>query len=257
VTNEVVQVGVLTKGKPTLAMVLANLVLTDEPKLSIVIVDTAEKPVIERDDVLFALKLAQDRKISCEYERSRDKQRAFSVGRLQLLRRLDGPYTCFMDDDVVLSSGSLVRTMEMAQAVPNFGYVAPTCVNAGATRGFLMGKPHYSPGGVFRQDDVVRRILLDYYSSTSDVLDAERSSDKVWELAFLTELFPALGRPCFVEQDNISYHLDYHERVRWELMEERLEKRSREKLKELLARHAPPPAIEQVQPEPLQPASPV
>src|SRR5437763_11616961 len=112
-------------------MVLSSLLLADGPEIAIHIVDTAETPVIERDDVLFALKLAQDRKISCEYERSRDKQRAFSVGRLQLLRRLDGPYTCFMDDDVVLGSGSLVRTMEMARAVPDFGYVAPTCVNAG------------------------------------------------------------------------------------------------------------------------------
>lgn len=247
VTDEIVQVGILTKGKPTLAMVLANLLLADEPKLSIVIVDTAEKPVIERDDVLFALKLAQDRKIPCEYERSRDKHRAFSSGRLQLLRHLDGPFTCFMDDDIAMASGSLVRIIEMARTIPDFGYVAPTCVNAGATRGFLMGKPHYSPGGIFRQDDLARRILLDYYSSTVDVLDTQRSSDKVWELAFLTELFPALGRPCFVQPDNLSYHLDYHERVRWELMEERLQRRSRQKLKELLGRHCPELMVEQGQ----------
>jgi hypothetical protein len=69
------------------------------------------------------------------------------------------------------------------------------------------------------------------------VLDAQRSADKVWELAFLTELFPALGRPCFVQEDNVSYHLDYHERVRWELMEDRLMRRSRQKLSDLLAQH--------------------
>lgn len=234
-----VHVGILTKGKPTLAMVLTNLLLVDEPKLSITIVDTADKPVIERDDVLFALKLAQDRKIRCEYERSRERHRAFSLGRLQLLRHLTGSYVCFMDDDVVMGSASLSCTVEIAHRVPDFGYIAPTCVNAGASRGFLMGKPHYSPGGIFRQDDVVRRILLDYYESTVDVLDTQRATEKVWELAFLTELFPALGRPCFVQEDNFSYHLDYHERVRWELMEERLLRRSRDKLAELLARHRP------------------
>lgn len=237
--GELVEVGILTKGKPTLAMVLVNLLLVDEPQLSIVIVDTADSPVIERDDVLFALKLAQDRKIPCEYERSRERQRAFSRGRLQLLRHLKGPYTCYMDDDVVMASRSLARTMEIARGEPAFGYIAPTCVNAGATRGFLAGKPHYSPGGIFRQDQLVRGILLDYYESTADILDAERAPDKVWELAFLTELFPALGRPCFVQPDNVSYHLDYHERVRWELMEDRLLRRSRQKLAELLARHRP------------------
>lgn len=234
-----VEVGILTKGKPTLAMVLGNLLLVDEPSLSIFIVDTAEKPVIERDDVLFALKLAQDRKIRCEYQRSREKSRAFTLGRLQLLQHLTGPYTCYMDDDVVVASGSLARTMAIAAEMPDFGYIAPRCVNAGATRGFLAGKPHYSPGGVFRQDALVREILLDYYESTVDVLDRQAASRKVWELAFLTELFPALGRPCLVQEDNVSYHLDYHERVRWELMEQKLLRQSQQTLAELLSRHAP------------------
>ena len=51
--------------------------------LRIWIVDTAEQPVIKRDDVLFALKLAQDRGIRCEYEYSKERQRAFSVGPCQ------------------------------------------------------------------------------------------------------------------------------------------------------------------------------
>ena len=237
-----VEVGILTRGKPTLAMVLANLLLVDEPSLAIAIVDTADSPVIERDDVLFALKLAQDRGISCEYERIKERDRAFSAGRLQLLRHLTGPYVCYMDDDVVMGSGSLARTMEVAARTPDFGYVAPTCVNAGATRGFLAGKPHYTPGGVFRQDELVRAILLDYYETTVDVLDVQRSNDKVWELAFLTELFPALGRICVVEEDNVSYHLDYHARVRWELMEEQLLLRSRQKLAALIERHSAAPS---------------
>lgn len=237
--TDVIEVGILTKGKPTLAMVLTNLLLAEGPEISIVIVDTAETPVIERDDVLFALKLAQDRKISCEYQRSRGKNRAFTMGRLQLLENLKGPYTCYMDDDVVISSSSLARIMTTAETMPEFGYIAPRCVNAGATRGFLAGKDHYSPGGVFRQDALVRDILLDYYDSTVDVLDTQTRPGKVWELAFLTELFPALGRPCLVQEDNVSYHLDYHERVRWELMEQKLLLTSRQVLGDLLARHCP------------------
>ncbi|MBI4212917.1 MAG: glycosyltransferase family 2 protein [Chloroflexi bacterium] len=234
-----VEVGILTKGKPTLAMVLTNLLMADCPDLSILIVDTAETPVIERDDVLFALKLAQDRKVPCEYQRSRDRNRAFTAGRLALLEQLRGPYICYMDDDVVISSSSLTRIMGVAQDIPDFGYIAPRCVNAGASRGFLADKPHYSPGGVFRQDELVRDILLDYYESTVDVLDTQSAADKVWELAFLTELFPALGRPCLVQEDNVSYHLDYHESLRWELMEQRLARTSRQKLAQLLTKHCP------------------
>ena len=234
-----VEVGILTKGKATLAMVLTNLLMADSPELTILIVDTAETPVIERDDVLFALKLAQDRKIPCEYQRSRDRNRAFSAGRLALLEHLKGPYTCYMDDDVVISSSSLARITETAEQVPDFGYIAPRCINAGATRGFLSDKPHYSPGGIFRQDELVRNILLDYYSSSVDVLDVQPAPEKVWELAFLTELFPALGRPCVVQEHNVSYHLDYHEGVRWELMEQNLLRTSRQKLNELLAKHCP------------------
>jgi hypothetical protein len=239
VEQDLIEVGILTKGKPTLAMVLANLLLAEGPKLSIVIVDTAETPVIERDDVLFALKLAQDRKIPCEYQRSREKSRAFSLGRLQLLEHLKGPYTCYLDDDVVNAAGSFERIMEQVHRTPDFGYIAPRCVNAGASRGFLAGTQHYSPGGVFRQDELVRAILLDYYQQNVDVLDVQSASQKVWELAFLTELFPALGRPCLVQEDNVSYHLDYHERVRWELMEQKLLNTSRQALNQLLARHCP------------------
>jgi hypothetical protein len=231
------EVGVLTKGKPTLGMVLGNLLMQDIERLHILIVDTSDSPVINREDVLFALKLAQDRRIRCDYQRSRDKQRNFSVGRLALLEQLTGPHTCFMDDDVVLPSSSLTRMAEQALTEQDYGYIAPVCVNAGSSHGFLAERPHYTPGGIFHQDAVVREILLEYYQTTVDVLDAQRSNDKVWELAFLTELFPALGRACHVQVDNVSYHLDYHRGVRWDLMEQKLLWSSQRKVEELVFKH--------------------
>ena len=238
-----IEVGILTKGKPTLAMVMANLLMQDREGLRILIVDTSDSPVINREDVLFALKLAQDRRIPCEYRRSRDKQRNFSVGRLALLEQMTGPHVCFMDDDVVLPSASLERMAAQAFASETYGYIAPTCVNAGVSRGFLSGRTHYSPGGIFHQDGVVRAILHEYYTTTVDVLDAQKAADKVWELAFLTELFPALGRPCEVQADNVSYHLDYHRGVRWDLMEQKLLWTSRHKVEQLVERVTGRPAV--------------
>lgn len=245
-----IEVGILTKGKPTLAMVLANLLMQDLDALRILIVDTSDNPVINREDVLFALKLAQDRKITCDYLRSRDKQRNFSVGRLALLDQLRGPHVCFMDDDVVLPSASLARMAASAFESGTYGYIAPTCVNAGVSRGFLAGRTHYSPGGIFHLDAVVRSVLHEYYSTTIDVLDGQKSPDKVWELAFLTELFPALGRPGEVQADNVSYHLDYHRGVRWELMEQKLLWSSRRKVAELVERVTGRPARLSAEPEP-------
>lgn len=245
-----IEVGILTKGKPTLAMVLANLLMQDLEALRILIVDTSDSPVINREDVLFALKLAQDRKIACDYLRSRDKQRNFSVGRLALLEQLNGPHVCFMDDDVVLPSASLARMAGGAFESGTYGYIAPTCVNAGVSRGFLAGRTHYSPGGIFYQDEVVRAILQEYYRTTVDVLDAHKSPDKVWELAFLTELFPALGRTAEVQPDNVSYHLDYHRGVRWELMEQTLLWASRRKVAELVERITGRPPLLAAEPEP-------
>jgi hypothetical protein len=235
-----VDIGILTKGKPTLGMTLATLLLQEEVPLRIWIVDTAEQPVIKRDDVLFALKLAQDRGIRCEYEYSKERQRAFSVGRLKLLESLTGRHVSFLDDDIVLPSTALAHLYREAQASGAYGYIAPVCVNAGTSRGFLADRPHYSPGGLFFQDSLVRAILLDYYTSTTDVLDTRHAPDKVWELAFLSELFPALGRTITVQQGALSYHLDYHRGVRWELGEEDLLARSRAKVEQMIARHAPP-----------------
>src|ERR687886_1862397 len=98
-----VQVGILTKGRPMLATVIANLVLQEDHPLEIFIVDTGEQPAIKREDVMSVLRLAQDRGIRCEYELHRDRQRAFSSGRLKLLENLSGPLIAFMDDDIVLA----------------------------------------------------------------------------------------------------------------------------------------------------------
>ncbi len=239
-----VQVGILTKGRQMLATVIANLVLQEEAALEIFVVDTGDSPAIKRDDVVSALRLAQDCKVRCEYELHRDKQRAFSSGRLTLLENLRGPLIAFMDDDVVLP-GTAIATLarRAAEMGENLGWVAPHCVNAGSARGFLKDLPHYSPGGIFRQDDVVRAILLDYYRTTSDVLDARGPRERVWELAFLTELFPTLGRTTELHAETVSYHLDYGGGMRWDLMEETLLNNTRRETRRLVERHALRPAI--------------
>ena len=67
--------------------------------------------------------------------------------------------------------------------------------------------------------------------------DAPR--ERVWELEFLTELFPALGRTTEVQHDTVSYHLDYGGGTRWDLMEEALLATTRRELKRLVAKYAP------------------
>ena len=234
-----VQIGILTKGKPTLGMVLVSLLLQEMHDISIHIVDTSESPVVRRDDVVFALRLAFDRGIQCTYEYSRERERAFSVGRLKLLESLRGRHVCFMDDDVVFASSTLPRLLRQARSVGEYGYVAPTCRNAGMPGGALGGRTHYGPGGIFYQDEMVRAILLEYYSTTVDVLDRKKARAKVWEIAFLTELFDALGRPYFVQADNVCYHLDYSERPNWDLADTALLRNSLLKAGELVAKYSP------------------
>ncbi|MDO8673562.1 MAG: glycosyltransferase family A protein [Dehalococcoidia bacterium] len=235
-----IEVGILTSGKATLSMMLTSLLLQDRAKLRIHIVDTSESPVIKRDDVAFALRLAFDRGISCEYEVSREKHRAFSVGRLKLLEALKGPHTCFVDDDVVLPSDTFRRVAAVIQENDIYGYIAPYCKNAGVASQQLVGMTHYSPGGVFFQDQLVREVLLEYYSTTIDVLDKRKSADKVWEIAFLSQMFTQLGRKCIVQDDNVVYHLDYRERRNWRLLEGHLVSSSARKARELLAKHEIP-----------------
>ncbi|MBV9169364.1 MAG: glycosyltransferase family 2 protein [Chloroflexi bacterium] len=236
-----VQIGILTRGRPMLAMVIANLVLQDDQPLEIFIVDTGDQPAIKREDVTSVLRLAQDRRVRCEYELHRDRQRAFSGGRLTLLENLTGPRLAFMDDDIVLANTTSIASLaKRAESLGSqLGWVAPYCINAGSARGFLRDKPHYSPGGIFAQDEIVRAILLEYYSNNSDVLDARGPRERVWELEFLTELFPALGRATEVQQDTVSYHLDYGGGTRWDLMEEALRATTRRELKRLIGKYAP------------------
>jgi hypothetical protein len=236
-----IQIGILTKGRPMLSTVIANLVLQEGQALEIFIVDTGEQPAIKREDVMSALRLAQDRHVRCEYELHRDRARAFSSGRLALLENLTGPRLAFMDDDVVLAGGTAFAALgRRAQELgPTLGWVAPYCVNAGSARGFLKDRPHYSPGGVFGQDQIVRNILLEYYKTNADVLDARGPRERVWELELLTELFPALGRVTEVQHDTVSYHLDYGGGTRWDLMEEALLATTRRELNRLVAKYAP------------------
>jgi DNA-binding transcriptional ArsR family regulator len=236
-----IQIGILTKGRPMLATVIANLVLQEEHPLEIFIVDTGDQPAIKRVDVVSVLRLAQDRGVRCEYELHRDRQRAFSSGRLKLLESLTGPLVGFMDDDIVLAGmGSIAALARRATELgPQLGWVAPYCVNAGSARGFLKDTPHYSPGGIFGQDEIVRNILLEYYNNNTDVLDARGPRERVWELEFLTELFTALGRTTEVQHETVSYHLDYSAGTRWDLMEEALLATTRRELNRLIAKYAP------------------
>src|SRR5579875_993226 len=127
VVDEPVGVGILTKGKPTLSMVLVSLLMQEHCQLRVHIVDTAPSPVVRRDDVVFALRLAFDRQIICEYEYSREKERAFSAGRQRLVEALPGPYLVLMDDDVVLPAHTLARLVERAATLTNWGYITPVC----------------------------------------------------------------------------------------------------------------------------------
>src|SRR5947208_15888061 len=93
-----IQVGILTKGRPMLAIVIANLVLQEEYPIEIFVVDTGDEPAIERVDVVSVLRLAQDRNVRCEYELHRDRNRALSSGRLMLLENLTGPLRAVVGD---------------------------------------------------------------------------------------------------------------------------------------------------------------
>jgi len=228
------EVGILTKGKPTLGLTLGTLLLQQGIPLRVYVVDTAEKPTIQRDDVLFTLKLAQERGIPCDYEYLPEKDRAFSLGRLKLLEGLSGEHLCFLDDDIALPSGTLFRVAEALAGVEVYGFCAPTCRNSPGAAG------QYVPGSIFYADERVRHILTEYYATTTDLLDRGRSRRSVWEIAFLCELFLALGRPCISQPDNVIYHLDYHEAPHPALFDDDLLIRSRTLARELARKYGPP-----------------
>jgi hypothetical protein len=219
-SNVDVEIGILTKGKATLGMVLTSLLLQEAVSVRIHVVDTSSRPVITRDDVRFALRLAGDRGIRCSYEFAGESKRAFSMGRARIIRELAGPNLCLCDDDVVLPSDALHRLVEAARRGGVYGYICPVLVNAPNVAGDWGHRPPCTPGSLIYQDALVRRILLEYYDSTIDVLDQDSSEEKVWEPAFLTTLFDALNRPAIRQGDTVIYHLDYQEGPSW-IKEER------------------------------------
>jgi len=210
-----IQVGILTKGKPTLGMVLASLLLQEAVQVRIHVVDTSAQPVINRPDVQFALRLAADRGLYTSYDFVGESNRAFSAGKARLIRELNGPHICLMDDDIVMPSAALAGLAAVVRDAGIYGYISPYCRNAVSPAGLPTNRPSFSPGALIYQDDVVRRILLEYYDTTVDILDRQPSEQKVWELGFLTRLFEALGRPVIRQGDIVVYHLDYHENSTW------------------------------------------
>ncbi len=231
-----IEIGILTRGKPTLAMTLTSLLLQQVQDIRVYIVDTSDTPIIHRDDVAFALRLAFERRIPCNYEYLKEKDRAFSMGRLRILEALKGRNLCFMDDDIVLLPDTLARLLEAINESPSYGFVAPFCQHSPFPPGYSADVPLYSPGAIFCQDEAVREILVDYYQRCVDVLDRKRSSGKVWEPAFLSRLFPLLGRPSVIQSDNVVYHLDYREPRNWDAYQEQVVARSEEMARQLASR---------------------
>ena len=211
-SDEPVQIGILTEGKATLAMVIVGLVLQESVPLDIYIVDTAESAVIKRDDVVFAMRLASDRGVYCGYEHIRERNRRFSVGRLRLLDELTGTLISFMDDDIVLAPSATHNLYERARKSDTFGFLSPVCKNWGDADSPLPGRPHYSPGGIIYQDPLVRRVLRSTTATrrTSWTRGAARiGSGRRRSSQSCSRRWARLSE---VRQDCLSYHLDYRER---------------------------------------------
>lgn len=237
--EEHLQVGILTRGKPTLGMVLVSLLLQEAIPLRIHMVDTAKRAVIERDDVRFALRLASERNIRSTYERLNSSDRAFTDGKLALIRELPGRYICLIDDDIVMPSSTLSDLWATAKSLPEFGFIASALRNSPHTQSPNLVGLQYSPGSVIFQDETVRSILIEYYRNTVDVLDHRRTMTKVWEIAFLTGMFSGLGRPCIDRSEVVSYHLDYQARPTWHEDEQALVNRSIRLAQQLITNHRP------------------
>jgi hypothetical protein len=229
-----IQVGILTKGKPTLGMVLTSLLLQEAVRVQIHVVDTSPRPIITRDDVRFALRLAGDRGIRCSYDYAGESERAFSSGKARLISELNGQLLCLTDDDVVMPSLALGRLLETARISGVFGYISPLCLNAPHLVGDWGERPPCTPGSVIYQDAAVHEILRRYYETTTDVLDQQKTDVRVWEPAVLTEIFEALKRPGIRQHDTIIYHLDYHEDPHWIDEERTVIVRSRRSAHELV-----------------------
>jgi glycosyltransferase involved in cell wall biosynthesis len=237
--HSTIEVGVLTRGKPTLGMTLLSMITQETPAVRIHIVDTGETAVVRRDDVGAALRLAFDRGVQCSYERTRQAKRNFSAGRLTLLQNLTGPHIVLMDDDIVMPGLAFQRIRNYIATHPTYGYYAPYCLNIATPKAAFeeLGENHYSPGGIIYQDARVRAALLDYYSNSLDVLDAGGGGVKTWDIAFLSALFPAMGRSAVVDHNHVVYHMDYQERPNWNLVQDSLIHASIRRAQELAAKY--------------------
>jgi hypothetical protein len=138
---------------------------------------------------------------------------------------------------VVLPSVALRRLVDTANRGGVFGYICPVLINAPRVAGDWGARPPCTPGSLIHQDAWVRRVLLDYYDSTTDVLDQDSSEEKVWETAFLTSLFDTLKRPAIRQSETVIYHLDYHEGSAWIKDERTVIARSRNTARELAQRN--------------------
>ncbi len=237
-----VEVGILTRGKPTLGIALTSLLLQDVQDIRVHIIDTSDSPVVNRDDVTLAMRLAFDREIHCSYERLREKKRGFSIGRLRLLELLQGPHVCFVDDDMALSSTVIGSLLAAARSQPTpFGCIRPACHKATVPLGSSPQELPYTPGSLLYLDETLRRLMAGYYASTVDVVDAAKAGEKVWEVAFLGEVLRQLGRPCLCEPDAVIYHLDHHDLANWHLGDGAIVRRSLALARQLAAPAAPEP----------------
>src|SRR5690242_13941911 len=152
-----IQVGILTRGKPTLGMVLTSLLLQEGVQVRIHIVDTSGEPVINRPDVQYALRLAADRGLYTSYDFIGESNRAFSGGKARLIRELSGPHICLMDDDIVMPSAAIASLVAEATHVGAYGYITPYCRNAPNLSSLGATSPPFSPGALIYLDDLVRR----------------------------------------------------------------------------------------------------
>lgn len=234
-SGAVVDVGVLTRGKATLGIALTSLLLQEDCPVRVHIVDTGDSPVVNRDDVTLAMRLAFDRGIPCSYERVREPRRGFSLGRSRLLKALRGPHVCLVDDDTAFGSLALGRLLRSALSLPEYGCVSPACRNSTVPLGWECRNLAYTPGSLFFLDRPLRDMMLRYYSSTVDIVDALNGAEKVWEVAFISELLTQLRRPCLSEPGAVIYHLDYQDLQMWNLFEGTIIRRSARLAREMVA----------------------
>jgi hypothetical protein len=127
---------------------------------------------------------------------------------------------------MTLTASVVSRLLGAALRHPAYGCVNPTCWKATVPLGNDAATQRYTPGGLLHLDETVRRLLTSYYAETVDVIDAVKSTQRVWEVAFLGEVLAQLGRPSLAAPEAVIYHLDYHELNNWSLGDPAIVRRS-------------------------------